>query len=47
MTSEEIETLLKDIETNAEDEAEFYNDITPNNAEIKSTINKELKCKGL
>ncbi|WP_187115050.1 hypothetical protein [Staphylococcus xylosus] len=43
MTSEEVETLLKDIDVNVEDEADFYNDMILNNADIKSTINKQLK----
>jgi len=45
MTSEEVETLLKDIDENVEDEADFYNDMILKSADIKSTINKQLKYK--
>lgn len=41
MTKEEIETLLNDIETDA-DEAEFYDESTPTNADIKNIIDKQI-----
>jgi hypothetical protein len=41
MTKAEIEQLLNDIETNA-DEAEFYDEVTPNNADIKNIIDKQI-----
>lgn len=43
MTSEEIATLLKDIETYGNDEAEFYTEATPNKAEIKAIIHQQMK----
>lgn len=41
MTKAEIEQLLNELETNA-DEAEFYDEATPNNADIKDIINKQI-----